>query len=215
MKIQKSNIEIIKSYVNNERPFVTVGYVPPNIQRKEGEVWTDNDGKKWTQKNGYKSPVHEQTELIRTQIQQKCKCGQNIKYGTRLDEKFFWKTGKCFDCIIKEETRLRILGVFPQYENYKLISNYLGNLEDIKRQIQDSIRYLKNEDGELKIVCNSEGFLEKFTGLNTTELLIAARKDLKEINGLIKKIRVEKRKIKSFYITEYKKALAMAKTHQK
>lgn len=181
----KSNLQIISDYLNGERPFVTVGYTAPEITRKEGDTWTDNNGVKWEQKNGFQIRINENASIIKSAIKQRCDCGQEIQYGGKLDELFYSKTGKCFECILKEENDLRILGVYPQYERYKLLSNYLGFLNDMKMKIKDSIEYLKNENSSLDLVCNSAGFIEKFRGMNTTELLESAVKDLEEITKTI------------------------------
>lgn len=201
----KSNIEIVKNYLNSERPFVTVGYQKPAIVRKDGERWADNNGIIWEQKNGYTVRINEQANLIREASKQKCDCGQEIRYGTTLDNKFFIKTGKCYDCVIKQETDLHILGVYPFYEKWKLMSNYLSFLEDMKQKIKDSINYFEQESSDLKVLCNSEGFLESFKGMNTTELLQNARKDLKEITKTIKQVIKNTASAKKIYESELMK----------
>lgn len=202
MRIKKSNIEIVKNYINGQRPFVSVGYTPPNIVRKEGEIWVDASGQKWIQKKGFRTKINEQADLIRKASKRKCNCGQDIEFGNRLDQKFFAKTGKCFDCVIKEETELRILGVYPHYERYKMISNYLGFIKDLRSKIIDSIKYLESEPGTLDVLCNGEGFIEKFRGLNTKELLDEAKKDLKTANETILKVTKDKEKARRIYHKE-------------
>ncbi len=206
MRIKKSNIEIVKSYLAGERPFVQVGYTAPVVKRKEGEEWVDANGRKWRQTKGGKVSVNSQADLIREITQQKCACGQDIRYGNRFDQKFFVKTGMCYDCVIKQETELRILGVFNQYEQWKLLSNYLSFLEDMKQKIEDSIKYFQTESETLSILCNGEGFLEKFKGMNTGDLLVAAQKDLVEISETIKKVAKDKEKAKKIYETDLIKA---------
>ena len=201
----KSNLEIVQNYIDGTRPFVQVGYTPPEIKRELGSTWTDVNGVKWEQRNGYKTRVNEQANMIKETMKQKCTCGQDIKFGDRMDQLFFSKTGKCFDCLIMEETEYRALGVFPLYESYKLLSNYLGFLEDMKGKIEDSVQYFDGEDGTLKILCNSEGFIENFRGLNTTDLLVSAKKDLAEIIKSIAKVTREKNKAKKAFESELKK----------
>lgn len=207
MNPKKSNIDIVKDYLSGTRPFIMVGYQPKAIRRKDGEEWVDVSGQRWVQRNGYKTKVNEQANMIREVSRRKCSCGQDITFGNKLDEKFFAKTGKCYNCLIEEETRLRVLGVFPHYEKYKLLSNYLGFLEDMKQKILDSIKYFEAESDSLKIICNSEGFTEKFQGINTTELLTAAKKDLEEITKAIAKVKKDKVAAKRIFVSEEKKAL--------
>lgn len=215
MHRKKSNIDIVKDYLSGTRPFVQVGFTPKKVERKEGEEWVDAQGRKWVQRDGYKTQVNEQAAMIREVAQQVCSCGQNIRYGDKFDQKFFVKTGMCYDCLIKHETELRVLGVFIQYEKWKLLSNYLGFLEDMKQKIEDSIKYFQSESDTLSILCNSEGFLEKFKGMNTADLLTAAQKDLTEVTATIDKVTKDKEKAKKIYDTDLakarKKALAAMK----
>lgn len=199
MKVRKSNIEIVKNYLAGEKVFVTVGYQPPVAERKEGERWVDASGVTWEQKDGWKTRVNEQAEMIRNASKRVCGCGQEIRFGSKLDNDFFIKTGKCYECLIKEETELRILGVFPYYETWKVASNYLGFLKDMKGKIEDSIHYFEGEDGTLRVLCNGEGFIEQFKGLNTAELLDGAKEDLKKITDLIEKVISEKDEAKRIY----------------
>lgn len=206
MRVKKSNIDIVKGYLAGERPFIQVGYTPPTVVRKEGEEWEDASGQRWRQTKGGKVSVNAQADMIRKMTQRKCACGQDIRFGSRLDSKFFLKTGKCFDCIIKEETELRALGVFQYYENWKMISNYLGFLEDLKQKIEDSVKYLSTESDTLSVLCNGEGFIEKFKGMNSTELLESAKKDLDDVKKAIAKVIKDKVKAKKIYASELKKA---------
>ena len=45
----KSNLNIVRDYVDGNRPFIQVGYDPNlnNSTRKEGEEWEDGQGNKW------------------------------------------------------------------------------------------------------------------------------------------------------------------------
>jgi hypothetical protein len=208
-KRNKSNIEIVKDYIAGDRPFVQVGYSKAAKKRKEGERWKDNRGITWEQRDGYKIRVNEQANIIREATRQKCACGQEIQYGGRLDELFYRKTGKCFDCVIKEETEYRVLGVFGQFERYKMISNYMGFLLDMKEKILDSIKYFEKDEGKsLDVICNSEGFIEKFKGLNTGELLENAKKDLAEITKTIDVVSKDKELAQNIFV----KALGKART---
>ena len=49
----KSNLAIVKDYVEGNRPFIQVGYDSNlnNSNRKEGEEWEDAQGNKWIWKN--------------------------------------------------------------------------------------------------------------------------------------------------------------------
>ena len=103
----KSNLDIVKDYVDGNRPFIQVGYDPNlnNSKRKEGEEWEDGQGNKWIWKNGTKRKV---SKLGQIKIDQRCSiCNADMKFGNYLDDRFFPKTGKCYDCTISFDSKLK------------------------------------------------------------------------------------------------------------
>ena len=102
----KSNLSIVQNYLDGARPFSQVGYMPlPEKKHKDGDTWKDRDGKEWIQMGASKisKTLHETRESTR-QLCSSCK--KDIYWaGNSYDEKFFIKTGKCYDCVVEEETK--------------------------------------------------------------------------------------------------------------
>lgn len=191
-----SNIDIVRAYLDGNRPFVQIGYVGDLMKyRSDGETWEDRNGIKWIRKNGINIKLSKsQGDIIREAIGEKiCKCGLNLKWGNKYDNILFNKTGMCQDCLATYETGLMALGLFPLYEQYKLISNELGFLSDFKEKVVETLDYFKNNDTSINILCNSEGHMEKFHGTNSEKIIQEAKEDLKKINVKIK----ETKKLKS------------------
>lgn len=195
----KKNIDIVQDYLNGERPFLQVGYVGDKdkyIIRKEGEIWEDSSGKKWKQTDH--GPVSHTPimDIIRAEVNQKCTgCGCEIRWGSRLDTKMFYRTSKCFDCQIEEETQLRIKGKFKLYETKKLLQNELGYLDDVRGKIKSSKDFIK--DQKIITFVNSNGRVEEWDNVTRTELLNNLKKDhvtcLKKIKAARKELeKVEK-----------------------
>lgn len=207
-KTGKSNIEIVRSYLNNERPFTQVGFVGDKHKyRKNGERWKDNNNIEWEKKDNSKVKVTKtQGDLIREIISegQKCKCGQDIRWGNKLDKYFFYRTGLCENCLITYETDLRILGVYDVYERYKLISYALGRLEDDREKIKEILTFFKENSGDVEMICNSEGFIERWKNTNTDKIKEDAEKDLTIITERIEKLTVLKEEAKEVYINSIK-----------
>ena len=181
----KSNLDIVQSYLNNDRPFVSVGYAgEKNKYRKENEEWIDKNNIRWKRKNGKNIKLTKtQSDIIReTMGIQKCSgCGLEMKWGNKFDKLFFSKTGLCQDCLIDYETKLRIVGIYPIYEQNKLLSNQIGFLKDARTKLEETINFLEKEDTTIEVLCNSEGFREKFHGTNKEQLLKEATEDLRKI----------------------------------
>lgn len=113
---------------------IVVGW-RPGLQetRKEGDVWEDLDGRKWTMKNGIKQNV---TKLDLAKTPWFCPVC-NKAMGHRLDTKFWRMTGKCMDCVVKDETEIRREGLWQEYERKKLQENYVASLRDHIKELQD------------------------------------------------------------------------------
>ena len=204
----KSNIDIVRSYLNNERPFIQVGYDgEKNKYRKNGERWKDKNGIEWERKNGQNVRLTKsQADIIREVVNQgqKCKCGQHIKWGSKLDKYFFSRTGLCENCLITYETNLRIVGIYDKYERYKMISYELGRLKEGAEKIKDVIKFFTENDGNIEMICNSDGFVERQKNTNKDQILDDAKKDLSNVNENIIKLEKYKEEAKQLYIDSVK-----------
>ena len=180
----KTNLQIVQSYLDNQRPFITVGYTGnTNQYHKEGTSGVDSKNIKWKRENGQNIKLTKtQADIIREAIGKglDCKkCGLNYKFAGKHDVKFLHRTGLCSDCLIDYETKLRIVGIYPDYENYKMISYELGSIKDVKEKLKEVIKFFTKDSGDIEMICNSEGFIERWRHNNPTEILTGAKRDLK------------------------------------
>jgi hypothetical protein len=122
--------EVLKK--TNEQ--IVVGWRPGlEPTRQEGDVWVGLDDKKWTIKNGVKQTV---TKLDAAKTPWYCpECQKTM--GHRFDIKFWSLRGKCMDCVIKEETEMRRLGTWKEYEERKIKENYIASLKDRIAELQN------------------------------------------------------------------------------
>lgn len=202
----KSNLSIVADYLSGQRPFTTVGYQKIEPKRKLGEQWEDNKGILWEQKKGYKVRVNKQANFIRKMTEEKCtKCEKDIKWGGKLDKLFFRKTRLCEDCLIKYETNLRILGIYETYEKYKMVCNETGIATNNKEKLKDIVNFFSNNSGDTSILCNSDGFMERWKDTNKDKILEDATKDLDSISKYIEGLEKIKEELKTKYIEEASK----------
>lgn len=193
----KSNLAIVKDYVEGNRPFIQVGYDPNlnNSKRKEGEEWEDAQGNKWIWKNGTKRKV---PKASRIQYERKCSiCNADMKFGNYLDERFFPKTGKCYDCTITFDSKIKYLGVFEEYSNYKFYNNLLSEMRDFKKNIEESIDYLEKNPNQKLQFFNDDGSQEFWTDDTDKigKMLTDLKKDLDDVNYNINKANEELAKL--------------------
>jgi hypothetical protein len=178
----KSNVEIVKSYLKGDRPFIQVGYQPSvEKKHKDGDVWKDQDGKEWIQIGASKisKNLHDTKESSRRVCPV---CKKDIFWGgNSYDEKFFNKTGKCYDCVVEEETKMRLEGTFEVYEKIKVIKNQKAFLEELKQKIDESITWINNKSNKIEYL-NEDGTMDLWSDLSKETFLEDAEKDLKEVD---------------------------------
>lgn len=198
----KTNLDIIRCYLSGERPFTMVGYTGKKYnKRKIGDIWTDKSGIKWEQKASGPVQLNEVATLIKSNINYKCSCGQDIRFGSKLDTKFFYKTGLCYECIINYETKLRVLGIYPVYEQYKMISNEIGELSDIKQKLEEGIKYFSDiSSSEFQLLCNSEGYIERWRGISYDDILKTTKTDLELVTERITNLIIKQQELKTQYV---------------
>jgi hypothetical protein len=94
-------------------------------QRQEGDFWKDRDGKQWTVKGGIKQSI---SPLQGAKTPWWCPvCGKNM---TKLDVKTFRATTKCYDCVAKEESRIKMDGLWDTHKEKKILENQIDWLKD-------------------------------------------------------------------------------------
>lgn len=188
----KSNIAIVKDYLDGVRPFtqISMHIEESKKHRKEGEKWIDNDGIEWERKDGKNIRLTKtQGDIIREAIGAalNCKkCGLHYKWGNRYDIKFLRKTGLCYDCIIDYETKLRVLGLYNAYEKYHLGSRELGTLKELREKLKETIAYFNDTGGDIVKLAESE-YDENIVWKNTNKdkILGDAIADLEKVEKLI------------------------------
>ena len=123
VKVQKQINEKMNKYADRIIVSQYTGQKEPN--RKEGEVWHDNEGKKWTLKKGIKQSI---SPLQDAKTPWWCPVCEKIM--TPLDANTFRATTKCYDCVAKEESRLKMDGLWDKHREKKILENQIDWLKD-------------------------------------------------------------------------------------
>ena len=113
---------------------VQIGYNKGYVERKEGDVWQENN-KTWTIKNGIKMTVTKLDNVKKAlQMPLTCpNCNQPMNKG-RLDKLMYSIHKQCSDCVIKYETKLKIVGKFEEYQktiNNQGIAYHIKEMENV------------------------------------------------------------------------------------
>ena len=112
------------------------------------KVWIETDAKGFktrvTQHQGFKSrePANSIRQVIQDalKVPEKCpECGKDMRdHEKRLNYKFYFKRGKCFECVLKEERRIKQKGkkAWQEYENKIMLANAEGWFKDADREVE-------------------------------------------------------------------------------
>ena len=130
-KRQKEEFKKVKKKINDQMnkyaDKIIVGQYTAEKEpdRQEGDSWKDHDGKLWTLKNGIKQSI---SPLQDAKTPWWCpQCGKTMD---KLDVKTFRAVTKCYDCVAKEESRLKMDGKWDQYKEKKILQNQMDWLKD-------------------------------------------------------------------------------------
>lgn len=178
--VQRMRNLITKKF--GDKTVTQLGYTKSYIERKEGEIW-EEDGKKWTIKNGIKQTVTRFDSIKKLLILPiVCpKCNNSMK--NHITNKKMWPIhSMCFDCVIKMETELKRDGKFEEYQrnmNVNGIKTYIKELEDILLE-------LMLEDSKESIVTES-GDIEEWRGgiIDKTKIIEDLQKYIKELKDTL------------------------------
>lgn len=122
----------INEVLKKDEERIVVGWRPEHVDRKEGDVWEDANGRQWTIKNGVRQTV---TKLDAAKTPWFCpQCNKSMSH--RFDMKFWRIRNKCMDCVVKEETELRRQGKWKEYEMAIMKANYIAAIQDKIDELQ-------------------------------------------------------------------------------
>jgi hypothetical protein len=138
-------------------------YVPDKIERKEGEIWRDRNGKKWEMKGGVPQSI---STLQDARMPFWCPdCSKPMNH--RLDRKFYYLRGWCFDCNIEWEGKMRVEGTWEAFERRMVRENEKAFLRD---KIDEVLCYIRDftepqmhfEDGRWEKLATKAQFQQQF-----------------------------------------------------
>ena len=143
-EFSKSDVQRVRNLVNKDftsKTKIQTGYKKSIKRYKEGDVWEDN-GKKWTIKNGLKQNITK-LDLAKKAIRVPLtcpKCSKSMKH--HLDKKMYKIHGFCLDCTVKMEHELKMAGLHGKY----VTRMKQGDIKHFIKDIQDWSLSLVNEE---------------------------------------------------------------------
>lgn len=164
-EFKESDLQRIRNLVTKkygEKTVTQIGYQKEIIDRKEGEIWEEND-KKWTIKNGIKMSIGKLDNIKKElHIPLLCPSCNNIM-NLKLDKPFYLIHNKCLNCVIEMEDKLRLEGKWEEYENKYKKESAIHFLSEMEKEIED---FLKSNE----TFVTEQGDIEDWGGENNQKI---------------------------------------------
>jgi len=169
--VQRMRNLITKKF--GDKTVTQVGYSKQQTEYKEGDIWEEN-GKQWTIKNGIKQTLTKFDNLKKTvMLPLACPSCSKAISNHHLNKKMWSIHGKCFDCVIEMETKLKKEGKFKEYQQ-KMVA---GGIKTHIKELEDLLLEISLEANTESFVTEA-GDIEEWKGNTTLNTKIA--EDLKE-----------------------------------
>jgi len=170
--MRDNNIQQVKRIVNGNYKKSKSYYMGASKSKDErladirrgkqvGDIW-DEDGIEMTlYNNTYMSTKAKFLQDVKEENQMPTHCPVcNKKMKKRYDKRPWELEGKCWDCAIEEEGKMRILGTWVAYVENRLRKNALSQIKDSKQMLEEQ---LESFNRQIQFVGNESGELETWT----------------------------------------------------
>jgi hypothetical protein len=133
-----------------DKTVTSVGYTKIDEFHNEGDIWEEN-GKKWTIKNGIKCNVRKSDINAMPLLCPSCSTPMNH----HLDKRMYGIHQMCLKCVTKMEDELKMNGTYEEYERNMIIGNAKYFAENIESGLDGFLDDIINgtyvmEDGTIQ-----------------------------------------------------------------
>ena len=126
-----------------EKTSVSSGYTKDYVDRKEGDIWEEDD-RQWTIKNGVKQTISK-LQAVRDVALTPLFCPDcKALMKHRYDNQFYKIHRHCFDCHVKFETKLKATGQWDEYQKQIENSEIDGMINNYEIWVDDLINESSN-----------------------------------------------------------------------
>jgi hypothetical protein len=179
-EFSKRDVQRMRNIISGDASSATgiqVGYSKQSQDYQEGDVWEEN-GKQWTIKNGIKQTVTKHDKLRQlTILPLTCpECNKPMKNHI-YNKKMYIIHGKCNDCVIEMEAKIKLEGKWDEYEKQMMNANKNAMVDDFEQAFEAFIN-TKNDT-----FITEQGDIETWSGGKVNE------EEIKQVKEYIKKLR--------------------------
>ena len=168
----------------NKDTQISLSNIKETTKREVGDIW-EEDGVVWEQKSYGKvkqSKLSNELSKIRKYLEEKSKCQSadcETKKYSNADKKLIKKAGFCAVCLAKKETKIKVDGLWKEYEDYKTYSNMAAYGTEVLQKWNQALDEVTN----IHKYVNDDGSIEKWSSNEDVQTLKSQiEKDIIELD---------------------------------
>lgn len=176
-EFKKSDVQRMRNLItgkSGDRTQILGGWENKIEEHKEGDTWEEN-GKKWTIKNGVKQSI---TKLDKFKhlinIPLTCPGCKKPMKADDITKKMYSIHKMCLDCVIDMEAKIKLEGKWDDYASNIMNSNKNASLEEFEQALDS---WLEEKD----TFVTEQGDIESWQGGDKTELHRQLKEKISEL----------------------------------
>jgi len=171
-EFKKSDVQRMRNIITGktgDRTQVLGGWESKIEEHKEGDTW-EEDGKKWTIKNGIKQSITKLDKFKHlVSLPLTCPSCKKPMKADELNKKMYSVHKMCLNCVVTMESKLKLEGKYEEYQKNILNMNKNASLEEFEQALDS---WLEEKD----TFVTEQGDIESWQGGDKTQVY----KELKE-----------------------------------
>lgn len=176
-EFKKSDVQRMRNLItgkSGDRTQVLGGWESTKEDHKEGDIW-EEDGKKWTIKNGVKQSITKMDKFKHlVHLPLTCpSCSKPMK-DTEVNKKMYSIHKMCLDCVVKMEDKIKLEGKWDDYAKNVINQNKNASLEEFEEALES---WLQEKD----TFVSEAGDIESWQGGDKTKIYQEIKQKIEEL----------------------------------
>jgi hypothetical protein len=175
-EFKKSEVQRMRNIITGntgDRTQVLGGWEATIEEHKEGDTW-EEDGKKWTIKNGIKQSITKLDKFKHlVSLPLTCPSCKKPMKANELNKKMYSVHKVCLNCVVDMESKLKLEGKYDEYEKNILNMNKNASLEEFEQALDS---WLEEKD----TFVTEQGDIESWQGGDKTQIYKQLKEKIQE-----------------------------------
>lgn len=175
-EFKKSEVQRMRNIITGntgDRTQVLGGWEATIEEHKEGDTW-EEDGKKWTIKNGIKQSITKLDKFKHlVSLPLTCPSCKKPMKANELNKKMYSVHKVCLNCVVDMESKLKLEGKYEQYEKNILNMNKNASLEEFEQALDS---WLEEKD----TFVTEQGDIESWQGGDKNQIYKQLKEKIQE-----------------------------------